>query len=166
MGDQNIHGNRNVSNQYNNISNIYKGEVSLYSLDVDELAVEYVLAHGVVSSEKKRRWIIFVILEVLGLSLIFLGYKFFLNRGDLSLADVFNNFASALSVPIAGALFSSLLGVASVWRGAIIAKHRTSAEDLNSQRLFNIDDIAISKGVSRRVWKRTKRAAKRAAKNQ
>ena len=87
MNDQNIYGDHNVSNQYN-------GDVSLTSLDIVELAREHELARKVVASERRRRTGGSLVLAIIAVVGIVVGYVFFVNCGDLTIADIFNNFAS------------------------------------------------------------------------
>lgn len=154
LGNQNIYGNFNISNQYN-------GEVSLYSLDINELACEYQLAKEVKNSEKKRRWRIFLMLEILALALFLIGYIFFLNRGDLSIADVFNSFGSSFTVSIILNLVPWLVGLASAAFGAAILRNKTDVEEGNRQRLEMINGIVLSKGYSRSDWRKARRNTRR-----
>lgn len=151
MNDQNVHnyGDNNVSNQYN-------GDVSLTSLNLDELAEEYKLARHVVRRERNRRLFITALCAILTLLAIMGIYLFFLNRGDLEIADVFNNFATSLSVPLVGMVVSALLALFLGGTAVEAIRKPTRVEKSNRDRLPLIEDIVISKGYSRRDWAKAK----------
>lgn len=154
MNNQNVnnYGNNNVSNQYN-------GDVSLTSMNLFELAEEYKLARHVVRRERKRRLFISTLCAISTLLAIMGTYLFFLNRGDLEIADVFNNFAASLSVPLVGMVVSALFALFLGSTAVEAIRKSTRVEESNKNRLPIIEDIVISKGHSRRDWAKAKKAA-------
>ena len=78
MSHQNVtnYGNFNTSNQYN-------GDVTLTSLELDELAEEDALARRVIRTERKRRIILSAILAFIALIALVVGYVFFISRGQI-----------------------------------------------------------------------------------
>ena len=121
MNDQNIYGDHNVSNQYN-------GDVSLTSLDIVELAREHELARKVVASERRRRTGGSLVLAIIAVAGIVVGYVFFVNCGDLTIADIFNNFASSISIPLVGLVVSGVVSLFSAVASWGKFSHATRAE--------------------------------------
>lgn len=145
------YGNFNTSNQYN-------GDVTLTSLELDELAEEDAL--GVIRAERKRRIILSAILAFIALIALVVGYVFFLSRGQLKLADILNNFGPAVAAPLIGLVVSGLVVLGS-GVGAVKFAHPTETEQLNRLRLPEIKRTALSKGYSRGEWRRARKLAKR-----
>ena len=119
MSHQNVtnYGNFNTSNQYN-------GDVTLTSLELDELAKKDALARRVIRAERKRRIILSAILAFITLIALVVGYVFFLSRGQLKLADVLNNFGPAVATPLIGLAVSGLVALGS-GVGAVKFAHPT-----------------------------------------
>ena len=155
MSCQNVtnYGNHNTSNQYN-------GDVTLTSLELDELAEEDALARRVIRAERKRRIILSAILAFIALIALVVGYVFFLSRGQLKLADILNNFGPAVAAPLIGLVVSGLVALGS-GVGAVKFAHPTETEQLNRLRLPEIKRSALSKGYSRGEWRRARKLAKR-----
>lgn len=155
MSHQNVtnYGNFNTSNQYN-------GDVTLTSLELDELAEEDALARRVIRTERKRRIILSAILAFIALIALVVGYVFFLSRGQLKLADILNNFGPAVAAPLIGLVVSGLVALGS-GVGAVKFAHPTETEQLNRLRLPEIKRTALSKGYSRGEWRRVRKLAKR-----
>lgn len=155
MNDQNVNnfGDNNTSNQYN-------GDVTLYSLDLEGLALEDHHAERVVRSSRRRRSKVVVISSLVALASLVAGYVFYLNRGDLTLADIFNNFGSAIAGPLLGILVSGLVAFIS---GALASAsvRSTELERDNMNRRAGIQHIALSKGFSPKEWSRAKKAVRK-----
>lgn len=153
MNDQNIYGDHNVSNQYN-------GDVSLTSLDIVELAREHELARKVVASERRRRTGGSLVLAIIAVAGIVVGYVFFVNCGDLTIADIFNNFASSISIPLVGLVVSGVVSLFSAVASWGKFSHATRAERANKERMPLIEEIALSKGYRIKEWRKARRAAR------
>lgn len=148
MGDQNVNnfGDGNVSNQYN-------GDVTLMSLDLPGLAGEDALARKVVGAERTRRAKLAGILGLAAVGAAAIGYVFFLNRGDLTFADVFNNLAGSLSVPLAGMIVSAVITLGTGAAAIEVIRHPSRAETSSLERIPDIEEVVLSKGYTRKQWR-------------
>lgn len=152
MNNQNVtnYGNNNVSNQYN-------GDVSLASLGICELVEEDRLAVTVVKSERKRRFALAGVGAVICVIAIGVGYALFLNFGELSWAEVFNNFGAALLGPLLGPALSAVLALLSGAFAVGRIQSRSEIETENLDRRKMIESIVLSKGYTRRDWRNAKK---------
>lgn len=155
LNDQNI-----TNNGDNNSSFQFNGETSLTSLTIEQLAQEDRLARRVVRSERKQRTKLGLIFAGIAVACVIVAYVFYLSRGDLTLAEVFNNFAPAMLVPLLGIIIPVLGALASGSLAFFKLKDPTETEALNVIRPAQIETIVLSQGHSRSAWAEAKKAAR------
>lgn len=156
MNDQNVNstGDNNTFNQFN-------GDVSLTSLGIEGLAREDRLAQVVVRSERTRRFRGGAVLAAIALVIIVCTYVFLVRRNELTFADIFNNFGSAMTGPLLGVVVSGVLAL-----GVSAASVRTfsgtsEVERENLERRVLIEKIALSKGHRPSQWRRAKKGVRK-----
>lgn len=142
----------------NNSSYQFNGETKLASLDIDGLAREDRLALTVVRSERRRRQKIGAALAALALVCIVGTYVFFVNRGELTMGDVFNNFGAAIAGPLLGIVVSGFGSLAFGVCAFGLFRHPSEVEKSNRGRRKDIQHLALSKGYSIREWRAAKKS--------
>lgn len=155
MGDQQ---NYNFGGNFH--SNQFNGEAKLTSLNINELAREDGLARRVRKSHRNKRLTRSALAAAVALIAIGVGYVFFLNRGDLTFSDLFNNFASAISFQLIGILVSGGLAVA--LGGAAVqgfTKESTAEEDALNQ-IHAVSRVVDAKGYDGKSWRAAKKSSK------
>lgn len=112
------------------------------------------------NSERGRRCVAGTVFVGIALIAIIVGYIFFLNRGDLTLADIFNNLGSILVGSLLGVVISALVAV--FFGSAAVGKiyHPSGVEQCNMFRRRVIENILLSEGYKMKEWRRAKAKVK------
>ncbi|MBY0173873.1 hypothetical protein M3C66_006585 [Micrococcus luteus] len=124
-----------------------------------DLASQHAMARKAEKNEMKHRGLMGSILALVTLLCFAGAYLFFLNRGDLKIADIMNNFMSSLSIPLAGMVLLPIIGVLTSREAYDRFAKKTEVEIENKQRQIQADKAAKSRLFNLKEWRLLKSQA-------